>query len=137
MRKGKNSKSSKLKKIGIIAKRASQDFQRRKWFVKQSYGSKDIHSQSFGQPSPVNRDESTSVLLTSTSVRMMSASVQGTWHNQESDTCHDDVNMMMWQHQRLPRVTHFWHFQVDMWTNEKVPHVKSVQPRGRTYRTWK
>jgi hypothetical protein len=64
--KGKNSKSSKLRKIGIIAKSASQDFQRRKRFVKQSYISKDIHSQSFGQPSPVSRDESTSVLLTST-----------------------------------------------------------------------
>jgi hypothetical protein len=81
-RKGKNSKSSKLSEIGIIAKSTSQDFQRRKRLVKQSYGSKDIHGQSFGQPSPVSRDESTSVLLTSASVQMTSASIQGTWHTQ-------------------------------------------------------
>jgi hypothetical protein len=48
--------------------------------IKWSYGSKDIHSQSFGQPSPVSRDESASVLLTSTSVQMTSTSIQGTWH---------------------------------------------------------
>jgi hypothetical protein len=36
--------------------------------------------------------------------------------------CHDDVSMMTWQCQRLPCVTHFWHFQVDMWNNEEVPH---------------
>jgi hypothetical protein len=35
--------------------------------------------------------------------------------------CHVDVSMVMWQHQRLPCVTHFWIFQVDPWTNEKVP----------------
>jgi hypothetical protein len=39
----------------------------------------------------------------------------------EGDICHDDVNMVMWQHQRLPRVTHFQHFQVGMWTNKEVP----------------
>jgi hypothetical protein len=75
MRKGKNSKSSKLRKIGIIVKSTSQDFQRHKRFVKQIYGSKDIHSQSFGQPSLVSRDESASILLTSASVRMTSVSV--------------------------------------------------------------
>jgi hypothetical protein len=37
------------------------------------------------------------------------------------DMCHADINMVMWQHQRLPRVTHFWIFRVDLWTNEKVP----------------
>jgi hypothetical protein len=50
----KNSKTSKLSKIGIIAKSVSQAFQRRKRFVKQSYRSKDIRGQSFGQPSPIN-----------------------------------------------------------------------------------
>jgi hypothetical protein len=74
-RKGKNSKYSKLSEIGIIAKCASQYFQRCKRIVKQSYKSKDIHGQSFGKPSPVNRDESACVLLTSTSVRMMSPSI--------------------------------------------------------------
>jgi hypothetical protein len=64
----KNSKSSKLSEIGIIVKNASQAFQRRKRLVKRSYRSKDICGQSFGQPSPVSRDESASVLLTSTSV---------------------------------------------------------------------
>jgi hypothetical protein len=57
-----------------------------------SYGSKDICGQSFGQPSPVNRDESTSVLLTSASVQMMSTSVQCMWHTQKVTcvmlTCH-------------------------------------------------
>jgi hypothetical protein len=48
--------------------------------VKQSYESKDIRGHSFGQPSPVNRDESTSVLLTSTSIQMMSAFIQCMWH---------------------------------------------------------
>jgi hypothetical protein len=67
-RKGKFSKSSKLSEIGIIAKSVSQAFQRRKWLIKQSYGSKYICGQSFGQTSPVSRDESTSVLLTSASV---------------------------------------------------------------------
>jgi hypothetical protein len=37
--------------------------------------------------------------------------------------------MVMWKHQRLPRVTHFWHFWVNLWTNEKVP-------RGSPYTTW-
>jgi hypothetical protein len=78
----KKSKSSKLSEIGIIAKSASQDFQRRKRLIKRSYGSKHIHGQSFGQPSPVNRDESASVLLTSSSVRMVSTSIQSTWHTQ-------------------------------------------------------
>jgi hypothetical protein len=39
------------------------------------------------------------------------------------DMCHVDVIMVMWQHQRLSCVTHFWVFQVDLWTNEKVPRA--------------
>jgi hypothetical protein len=84
IRKGKNSKSSNLSKIDIITKSTSQYLQRRKWFVKQSYGSKDICGQIFGQPSLVSRDESAFVLLTSTSVHMMSVPVHGTWHNHRS-----------------------------------------------------
>jgi len=57
------------------------------------------------------------------------------------DMCHDDINMLMWQHQRLPRVTHFHHFEVDISTNEKVPcdslysHMVACTIRGRL--TWK
>jgi hypothetical protein len=53
-RKGKNSNFSKLSEIGIIAKSASQDFQQHKRLIKRSYGSKDIHGQRFGQPSPIS-----------------------------------------------------------------------------------
>jgi hypothetical protein len=63
------------KKNNIIVKSPLQAFQRCKQFVEWTYGSKDIRSQSFGQPSPVNRDESTSVLLTYTSLRIFSTSV--------------------------------------------------------------
>jgi hypothetical protein len=46
-----------------------------------------------------------------------------TWYvaHTEDDTCHDEVNMMTWQHRKLSRVTHFWIFLVGMWTNGKVP----------------
>jgi hypothetical protein len=57
----------------------------------------------------------------------------GMWHSQRS-TCHDDV-MMMWQHQKLPCVTHFWHFPSICGPMEKC-HVVVVQPCGRPYRTW-
>jgi len=39
--------------------------------------------------------------------------------------CHDEISMMMWQHQRLPCVTHFWPFLITLWTNGKVPHGSS------------
>jgi hypothetical protein len=46
-RKGKkNSKSSKLRKIGIIAKSASQAFQRCKWFVKRNLDEEVMANQS-------------------------------------------------------------------------------------------
>jgi hypothetical protein len=51
----------------------------------------------------------------------------------EGDMCHDDVNMMMWQHQRLPRVTHFWTFSVNHVDQWKSAMWQSVQPRGRPY----
>jgi hypothetical protein len=35
--------------------------------------------------------------------------------------CHADINMVMWKHQRLPRVTHIWNFWVILWTSKNVP----------------
>jgi hypothetical protein len=39
--------------------------------------------------------------MTSTSVRQVA--------RLESDTWIDDINMMMWKHERLPHVIHIWH----------------------------
>ena len=36
--------------------------------------------------------------------------------------CHADVNMVTWQHHRLPRVAHIWNFLVIPWTSRIVPH---------------
>jgi len=54
------------------------------------------------------------------------------------DTCHDDINMVMSQHQRLPRVIHFL---VISWTSKNVPRgspYSHVENRMVTWRlTWK
>jgi hypothetical protein len=49
--------------------------------------------------------------------------------------CHDDVNMVMWQHQRLPCVTHFWTFSVKSMDQWEGAMWQSVQPHGRLYTT--
>jgi hypothetical protein len=72
--------------------------------------------QSFGQPSPVSRDESASVLLTSASVRMMSSIHTRYVAQSYIDMCHDDV--------AAPEASMchpFLAFLVGMWTNGKVP----------------
>jgi hypothetical protein len=48
--------------------------------------------------------------------------------NAGGDTC---------QHQRLPRVTHFWIFRVDTWTNEKAPHGSPYNHVADYTVTWK
>jgi hypothetical protein len=53
------------------------------------------------------------------------------------DTFHADVIMVMWKHQRLPRVTHFWIFQVDQCTNEKVQHGSPYSHMAVRTTTWK
>lgn len=35
--------------------------------------------------------------------------------------CHVDVDMMTWQHERLPRVIHIWLFWVISWSSKNVP----------------
>jgi hypothetical protein len=116
----------------MIAKSASQYFQRRKRLVKRSYGSKVISGQSSGQPSPVSRDESASVLLTSASVRMTSASIQPTWKAQRV-TC---VMMMSACHVAAPEAATCHSnlaFQGTTWTSEKcATWHPQVMPRGTT-----
>jgi hypothetical protein len=54
----------------------------------------------------------------------------------EGDMCHVDINMVTWQHQRLPRVTHFWYFRVNPWTNEKAPRGSPYNQVANRTVTW-
>jgi hypothetical protein len=70
----------------------------------------------FGQPSPVSiRTADVIISMDDVNINIVYMAHAG------GDTCHFDVIMVAWQHSRLPRVTHFWIFRVDLWTNEKAP----------------
>jgi hypothetical protein len=74
------------------------------------------YSQSrFGQPIPVSRGW---VSIHTADVSIHTAYVA----HVGGDMCHVDVSMVTWQHQRLPRVTHFLNFWVISWNSKNVPH---------------
>jgi hypothetical protein len=114
----------------------SQYFQRRKWLVKQSYVSKAICGQSL-----VNLAQSaggcvnirTANVNTSTddvSIRTTYLACAG------GDMCHANVSMMTWQHERLPCVTHIWHFWSIPWTSKNFPRGNLYSLYSGVALTW-